>query len=340
MKTLELTGSHYEIGYTYGIQAKPCIWRFIDIFFSKLSSLKVDKPTAFEIASRLEEHVKQYAPSLLEEVRGLADGAEREYEEVLSLNCIFEIPRIAGKKEAHYCTVWGSVERERVIAVQNLDLAAEYAELLHLLHIVPDEGKRIRLQALAGMLGMMGMNQDGLVFSGTTVSSKKVKYGVPKPFLSRSILGNRTTAQEAVDCLLTAPRTTGGNAMLLDAQGGFYIVECAADRCAVLHPEKPYLFSTNHYTDGKLTPLSPTDDIESSRARLERIQELLSETERYDLETLKSFARDHNGNPGNLSICRHGDISTVSSVIFDPSNRRMLIATGPPCQNEYKEYFV
>jgi hypothetical protein len=190
------------------------------------------------------------------------------------------------------------------------------------------------------MLGMMGMNEHGLVFSGTTVSSKKVKYGVPKPFLGRTILNTCTTAKEAVDCLLKAPRTTGGNAMLLDAQGGFYIVECAADRCAVLHPEKQHLFSANHYTDGKLTPLSPTDDIESSRARLERIQELFSQAERYDCETLKSFARDHNGEPGNLTICRHGDISTVSSVIFDPSNRRMWLATGLPCQSEYQEYFV
>ncbi len=340
MKTLELSGSRYEIGYGYGVQAREYVWKFIDIFFSKLESLRINKEAAFEISGRLEEYVKEYSPVLLEEVRGLADGADKDYEEILSLNCIFEIPRIAGTKEAHYCTVWGSVADGGVIAVQNLDLAAEYADLLHLVRIVLDDGLRIRLQALAGMLGMMGMNQDGLVFSGTTVSSKKVKYGVPKPFLGRTILNTCSTAEQAVDCLLKAPRTTGGNAMFLDAVGGFYVVECSAEQCAVIHPEKQHLFSTNHYTDGKLTPLSPTDDIESSKARLERIQELFSHTDRYDFETLKSFARDHDGDPGNLTICRHGDISTVSSVIFEPSKRRMWLATGLPCRNGYQEYSV
>jgi isopenicillin-N N-acyltransferase-like protein len=340
MKTLEVSGSHHEIGVSYGSQAKECVEKFLNIFFSKLESLKVNREKAFEIAERLEEHVKQYAPALLDEIQGIAEGADKDYNEILSLNCIFEIPRIAGKKEAHYCTVWGSVVNGEVIAIQNLDLASEYAELLHLLHITPERGKRIRVQVLAGMLGMMGMNEDGLVFSGTTVSSKKVKYGVPKPFLGRSILNTCTTAKQAVDCLLKAPRTTGGNAMLLDAEGGFYIVECSAEKCAVLHPEQHYLFSTNHYTDCNLEPLSPTDDIESSKARLKRIQELFANTEKHDLETLKKFARDHDGEPGNLTICRHGNISTVSSIIFEPAKRRMWIASGLPCENEYTEYTV
>ena len=125
MKTLELFGSHYEIGYGYGVQARENVWKFIDIFFSKLESSRINKETAFEISGRLEEYVREYSSVLLEEVWGLADGADRDYKAVLSLNCIFEIPRIAGTKEAHYCTVWGAVDGG-VIAVQNLDLAAEY----------------------------------------------------------------------------------------------------------------------------------------------------------------------------------------------------------------------
>jgi len=62
--------------------------------------------------------------------------------------------------------------------------------------------------------------------------------------------------------------------------------------------------------------LSHTGDIKSSKARLEHIQELFSRAEGYAFETLKSFARDHDDKPGNLTICRHSDISTVSPGDF------------------------
>lgn len=339
MKLISLRGSHYDIGYEHGDATALEILKFCRLFHAKLAANNISRDTAVKIAGKFGKCTDKYAPWLLEEIRGIADGAGMKYETILSLNCMFEIPRIVGKKELHYCTVWGVTDGKQCIAVQNLDLAREYGELLTLMHIAPAGKRSVFLLVLPGMVGMMGMNQDGLSFSGTTVSSREARYGVPKPFLGRSIMHNCSNVHEAARALRDAPRTTGGNAMLADAHGGMQIIECSAVKCALIEPQNGYVASTNHYTDDDLYGLSPPDTT-SSEARLARIRWLLEHAEKRDLETMFSIACDHEHEPDDLTICRHGSISTVSSLVFVPSEKCIWIAGGLPCSSSFKQYHV
>lgn len=339
MDIISLRGSHYDIGYEHGEVKTREILEFCRLFHAKLAANKISRGSAVKIAEKFGEHTGKYAPWLLEEIRGIADGAGMKYETVLSLNCMFEIPRIVGKKEIHYCTVWGVTDGKQCMAVQNLDLAREYGELLTLMRIAPTGKRSVLLLVLPGMVGMMGMNRDGLSFSGTTVSSKEVRYGVPKPFLGRSILHNCSNVTEAADVLGDAPRTTGGNAMLADASGGLNIIECSAVKCALIGPQNGFVASTNHYTDDDLFGLSPPDTT-SSEARLARIRWLLENSQKRDLDTMFSFASDHEHEPDDLTICRHGGISTVSSLVFVPQEKCIWAAGGLPCSNSFKQYYV
>lgn len=339
MKKISLSGSHYEIGYSHGKALAGEIKRFYSLFLTKLAKRDVSIETALEITRKLGKCIEKYTPDLIEEVRGIADGSKMGYESVLSLNCMFEIPRIAGRKEIHYCTVWGVTDGRKCLAVQNLDLASEYGEFLTHFSISPVNKEPVLLLAMPGMVGMMGMNGNGLVFSGTTVSSREVSYGLPKPFIGRTILHNCDTVIDATEFLQNVPKTTGGNPLLADARGGLRVLECSAIKCAVLTPEKGYVASTNHYTDDDLFGLSPPDT-ESSKARLGRINWLLEHTKDRDLDEMLSFARDHEHSPDNLTICRHGSISTVSSLVFIPSERCIWIASGLPCSTYYQQYYV
>jgi predicted choloylglycine hydrolase len=157
------------------------------------------------------------------------------------------------------------------------------------------------LEAMPDMIGMLGMNQEGLVFIGTTVSSRQVSYGLPKPFICRSILRNCNNVKEATEALLDFPRTTGGNALLVDASGDLRIAECSSVKCAVIYPEKGYVAVTNHYADDDLFGLS-LPDIASSQARLRRIKWLLEHAEKLDLEEMFSFTRDHEHTPDSFTI--------------------------------------
>jgi len=152
MKLISLSGSHYEIGCSYGKALESEIRRFYDLFLVKLAERDVSIETALTIARKFCGYIEKYTPDLLEEVRGIADGAKMEYESVLSLNCMFEIPRIAGKKEIHHCTVWGVTDGRKCLAAQNLDLASEYGKFLTLFRISPDNERTVLLQAMPGMV--------------------------------------------------------------------------------------------------------------------------------------------------------------------------------------------
>ena len=339
MKLISLSGSHYEIGYGHGKALAGEIRRFYDLFLAKLAERNISIETALAIARKFGGCIEKYTPGLLDEVRGIADGATMEYESVLSLNCMFEIPRIAGRSELHYCTVWGVTDGRECLAAQNLDLASEYGEFLTLFRISPDNERTVLLQAMPGMVGMLGMNGDGLVFSGTTVSSREARYGLPKPFIGRTILHTCDNVTDATEFLQKVPRTTGGNPLLADARGGLRVLECSAVKCAVFLPDKGYIASTNHYTDDDLFGLSPPDT-ESSKARLERINWLLEHMKERGLDEMLSLARDHEHSPDNLTICRHGSISTVSSLVFVPAQRCIWVTDGLPCRTRFQQYYA
>ncbi len=339
MKLLSLRGSHYDIGHSHGEALAGEIKRFCCLFQTKLATNDISRDTALSISEKFGKFVEKHTPDLLEETKGIADGAGIEQEIILSLNCMFEIPRIAGRKEIHYCTAWGVTDGRRCIVVQNLDLAREYEEFLTLFHISPLGKREVLLQAMPGMISMLGMNREGLVFTGTTVTSRQASYGLPKPFISRTILHNCSNVTDATRVLLDFPRTTGGNVMLADASGNLRAVECSAAKCAVIYPENGYVAVTNHYTDDDLFGLSPPDT-ESSEARLGRIRWLLENAEKRDLETMFYFTRDHAYAAGDLSICRHGSISTVSSLIFLPHEKDIWIAAGKPCTGSFRRYRV
>lgn len=339
MKLISLSGSHYDIGYSYGKAMASEIRRFYDLFLVKLEERDVSIETALTITRKFSGFIEKYTPDLLEEVRGIADGAKMEYESVLSLNCMFEIPRIAGKSEIHYCTVWGVTDGRKCLAAQNLDLASEYGPFLTLFRISPDSERTVLLQAMPGMVGMLGMNEDGVVFSGTTVSSREVRFGLPKPFICRTILQTCNNVIDATEFLQNVPKTTGGNPLLADARGSLQMLECSSAKCIVHHTDKGYIASTNHYTDDDLFGQSPPDT-ESSEARLERINWLLEHMKKRDLDEMFSFARDHEHSPNNLTICRHGSISTVSSLVFIPAERCIWITNGLPCNTYFQQYYV
>lgn len=339
MRLLSLRGSHHDIGHSHGEALSREIKRFCSLFHTKLVANDIGLGTALRISEKFCRFIEKHTPDLLVEAKGIADGAGIEQEIILSLNCMFEIPRIAGRKEIHYCTAWGVTDGRQCIAAQNLDLAREYGEFLTLFQISPPGKRAVLLQAMPGMISMLGMNREGLVFTGTTVSSRQASYGLPKPFISRTILHDCSNATDATRVLLDFPRTTGGNVLLADASGSLRAVECSAAKCAVIYPENGYVAATNHYTDDDLFGLSPPDTA-SSEARLGRIRWLLENAEKRDLETMFYFTRDHAHAPDDLTICRHGSISTVSSLIFLPHMRDIWIAAGQPCTGSFRRYRV
>ena len=58
---------------------------------------------------------------------------------------------------------------------------------------------------------------------------------------------------------------------------------------------------------------------------------------RLTVEKLKDLLADHDNAP--TSICRHQDpIVTIASMIAEPDQGRLHVATGNPCQRDFVTY--
>lgn len=98
---------------------------------------------------------------------------------------------------------------------------------------------------------------------------------------------------------------------------------------------------TNHYLDPGLARLAPPPS-DGSRARLERLRELLTERDPATPEDLMEIMRDHESSP--QAICLHPDpeegeeaSAVMFSMVTDVAARRMWVAAGSPCESEFTE---
>jgi len=84
-----LTGSPYEIGLAHGKLCKNDILTANEPYLDIYEKLSLDPQNKWlEVSKKLEKHIpKEY----LEEMRGIADGAEIEYEKILFLNTLTTI---------------------------------------------------------------------------------------------------------------------------------------------------------------------------------------------------------------------------------------------------------
>jgi isopenicillin-N N-acyltransferase-like protein len=81
---------------------------------------------------------------------------------------------------------------------------------------------------------------------------------------------------------------------------------------------------------------------EGSAARLARLRQLLAEREPRTPEQLMDVMRDHDSTP--QAICLHPDpdegeeaSACMFSMVADVEARRMWVAEGNPCEQEYTE---
>src|SRR2546423_9818174 len=150
---LKVSGSHYSIGVQIGEALHELIPRVIDqIFYHELTAnaqtgdgkIAASLPSLSRSAVLARTHdflplFEQYCPLMVEELRGIAKGAQISFEEALLL-------QIRG--EVIYATVGGCssfvfsrqvTKSGEVIAGQNWDYPLDL-DLLHILHVTTDDG--------------------------------------------------------------------------------------------------------------------------------------------------------------------------------------------------------
>jgi isopenicillin-N N-acyltransferase like protein len=188
-------------------------------------------------------------------------------------------------------------------------------------------------------LPAVGMNGHGGAQGIGSLTASDDGVGIPRVLVSRSSLEARDR-RDAISRAALQERAGGYGHVYGFADGDCFIIETSGRDHRVLDGPSPH---TNHY-QSDLSELAPAPS-EGSQARLARLQELLEERRPGGSEAVMEIMRDHGSAP--QAICLHPDpdegdeaSACMFSMVADLGARRMWVAVGNPCEQDYDEIDV
>ena len=92
-KMLTLSGTPYERGHQYGEQARSVIDRSLESYYALAEHYQPqsDKRRLHEMALEFIPFIEKYDPEIMEEIRGIAEGADLSLGEIMFLNVRSEL---------------------------------------------------------------------------------------------------------------------------------------------------------------------------------------------------------------------------------------------------------
>jgi isopenicillin-N N-acyltransferase like protein len=359
---IELSGSPHERGQQYGRQAAVRIKRGIAHYGAQLAKLDLGRDALRGLIRDYLPVIERFDVSHVEEMQGIARGAEVEFEQVVLLNARTELlklaerpdlrRRLAAAEEPDGCTgvvALPSATRDRnVIHAQNWDWKVECAETAVVLRIRRDDGPDIMTFTEAGGLARSGFNSAGISITANYLESSRdySQVGVPLALIRRKVLEQERLALAMHAVYVTAK--SGSNNMMVSHRDGIAIdFECAPDETFQVLPDLGLLVHANHWQSpvalGKLvdTGVSNTPD---SLYRDLRVRSLLEpQIGDITVDSIKSALFDEFQSP--WSVCRpprpnmsNNLSATVAMIVIAPDRGLMEVALLPAHNRAFTAY--
>ena len=345
------TGDPFTRGFHLGSSEKErvihTITAYMDIF-AHTSGLHHE--AVLSHAERFMPSIAQYAPHLLEEMRGIAQGAGCDIREIVAINARTEL--MYGVTRQSECTSIGISKNAsidgHIRVAQNWDWRPTLRGTPILWALHPEEGQDVLTLTEAGMVGKIGINSSGLAMCINLLKSDTDYAGpaVPMHIILRRVLEDAHSVEEAITLIKETDRCTSCFHMLVDQKGALAGVEATPAGEQVLRSANGVLTHANHCVSPELfIHDSNAREFPETLARGERARLLASE-QKIDESFLRSILADHATSPG--SICLHVEpgiplvenYESIASIIFDLTSGTVDIAEGPPCENAYRRLLL
>lgn len=339
---IETGGSAFEIGYDIGVAMREQIG-------AAAASTRADLARAAEpeVTGTIHAYLSattSAAPTLMEELRGLAEGSGVTLLELFVMNAAAELHQQTGFF-AESCTVVGvtpaGTTDGHVLIAHNEDATAGWADYTYVVKAEPAEGPAFVAFAYAGLLLHQGVNAAGIGSVGNALYARDARPGVPKLLAYREIL-NQSTIEGAIRAATSPARAFGNNHLIANDAGDIYDIEVTGGRWAMHDAGNRFLAHGNHLVAPELAELDAHEDLLNSRLRMARVERLVERSwGTIDLEGIISIMSDHSNYP--RSICKHHapesdlDYGTIGSVAIDVTTRTLRACAGNPCRGEWRE---
>lgn len=355
---VEVSGAPRQRGQSYGEQAKARIAGSVDLYAGNLDRLGYGKADIDRFTATFAPRLKAWAPDLVDEMEGIAEGAGIDFSSIMLVNARTEVLQLARREkgvrddEPDGCT--GAVvmpEETRdgeIIHGQNWDWKAECAETSIVLRILRDDGPDVLTFTEAGGLARSGFNSAGTGITANYLESDRDyrELGIPLPFIRRRALEAKHFAL-ALRVVAVTPKSGSNNMVLSTSEGYAVDLECAPDESFALHPHNGMIVHANHWQSAvALSKLRETGlgDVPDSLYRDARVRKIL-EARRGDLtmDDLKASLFDDFATP--FCVCRPplrkegGNLSaTVAMIVMNTVQGVMEIAPLPAVNRTFTRY--
>jgi len=350
MTTVLIEGEARERGRQHGQAARDQVGLSVERYMERFAHFaKLTPDEARRRAAEFAPAIEAYDPEILEEIKGVAEGAGFRTEDLLAVNCRSEV--MFGTAPLNECTSFALqpnvTANGHTYAGQNWDWAPDIKETLILVCIKQEPRPTVVLLDEAGMVGRMGLNSAGIALSTNTLISEQRQMGVPYNILLRGIL-NTSTMADAIAALVRPTRAISANYMIAHGNGQTIDIEASPVHIDHLAPQNGIITHGNHFAGSRLVGRDLS--LERFPDSLYRDCRLRDRLEPYVPEItedqIREALQDSFGDPD--AICRHSNpvqgefdqLETVASIIMDATDQRFLVSRGSPDSNPYFEFAV
>ncbi|MFL9924063.1 C45 family autoproteolytic acyltransferase/hydrolase [Herbaspirillum lusitanum] len=358
---VSVSGTPHERGVQYGQQAAERVRGSIGLYGQTLVRLGYSEQARNQLIDFFAKQIGDYAPHYIDEMRGIAKGANVDFADIVMINARTEVlakaraEKVAAvDKEAGDGCTGALILPERsasgnLIHGQNWDWRAECADTSIVLRVRNDNGPDFMTFVEAGGLARSGFNSAGVSITANYLESDRdfTQLGVPLSLIRRKVL-EQDIFSLAMKAVATTPKSCSNNIMLGMAEGFGIDFECTTNEAFPLYPgDDGLIVHANHWVSQvartKLLDLGIANSPDS-HYRDWRVRKLLNEAgPKLGRQQLKDAFFDNFGLP--YSVCRpprpgsHDNLSaTVAMVIMEPAAREMEVAPLPALNRVFTRY--
>lgn len=355
---VRISGSARDRGRQYGLAASDRIRRSVRGYEKAFrAAADLDWGTVRAETRRYVPPIEDLGGGIIEEIKGLAEGAGVDVEDILALNVRTEILARAwaaspkGPHPADGCTAialtpTATADGHTVVA-QNWDWLVHSLGTVIVLEVEPDTGPAFVTVVEAGLLAKAGMNAAGLGLATNFLLSADDdgRAGVPYHIVLRSLLGAETLS-EGLNLLQQLDRSSSANYLLAHADGLALDVETRPggfEGLSFVEPSDGVIVHANHYEAQPPEPdISRRSMVSSVVRRMAAEARIRGAEKGLSLHDVEAVLSDHANFPA--SVCYHADPRvaeaerdvTAASVVMDLTTRTLRLADGNPCAAGYR----
>lgn len=372
IRFVEVSGTPRERGRQYGEGASDLIELAIGYYSAALGEQTgMAWPAITRSVLKWLPLCEKLAPHLVDEMRGIAEGAGTTFEEILALNLRGEfVHNYRAQQAGHGATQTANIidEEERssidgctsffltgtasgtghTLIGQNWDWRTLTAETTMVLRIKQDPLPTIVMQVEAGQVGRHGANSAGIALNANGMGGAfGSELGLPQTLIRRLVLDQADIASALKMLVKTKPHIAS-NALLAHRSGFGIDVETTPHGVDWIYPDQDMIAHTNHYQAsvppqlaGRYRPASVDSLIRLPRVSAGLRKVAAATTPEQGRELVRAAMSDHLGFPDG--VCTHPtptsdplrQWSTLLSSCVDLTSGEYHVAAGYPCETPY-----